>query len=117
MDEPGAPGLLIHLATADPVTVADALRYARNFLAECEGRPVEVLTNAAGLDLVMRDSADRVAVTDLAGTGTTTFLACANTMAGRAISSAELHPAARIVPAAVAHLARRQWAGWAYLRP
>ncbi len=38
-------------------------------------------------------------------------------MAARDVGAADLNPVVEIVAAAVAHLAQRQWDGWAYLRP
>lgn len=43
------------------------------------------------------------------------FLACANTLTGRAITPGMLLPGVALVPAAVWHLVSRQHEGWSYL--
>ncbi|MGB5148653.1 MAG: DsrE family protein [Mycobacterium sp.] len=118
IDTDDAPGLVIHVSSGAEVDWTTALRYAVNFTAAIEGtRQVDVVLTGAALDLVLAESTLRAHITDLNAAGSVAFSACANTMAARGIGPADLHPAARIVPAAVLHLAQRQWAGWAYLRP
>jgi uncharacterized protein len=112
------PGLLIHLSSNKPEDLRTALRYAANFLtASEEARQVDVVVNGAALDLVRADGDLRDQVSELHDTGSVLFSACANTMTARRVTASDLHPAARVVTAAVLHLAQRQWAGWAYLRP
>jgi intracellular sulfur oxidation DsrE/DsrF family protein len=110
-------GLVIHASSGgtDPDT---ALRYATNFATACGGsRPVDEVVNGPALNLVLRQSDWCEQVTGLQEQGNVTFSACANTMAAQGIEAADLHPAAQIVTAAVLHIAERQWAGWAYVRP
>lgn len=112
------PGLVIHVSSGADEDLRTALRYATNFAkASDENRRVDVVVNGAALDLVLADGDLREQVSDLHASGSVEFSACANTMAARGIGPTHLHPAAHIVTAAVPHLARRQWAGWAYLRP
>lgn len=111
-------GLLIHVSSGTKNDLDTALRYTVNFAAAADDvRPVDVVVNGAALDLVLAGSDFHHQVTELADGGIIGFSACANTMTARGVHAADLHPAARIVPAAVVHLAQRQWAGWAYLRP
>lgn len=117
-------GLLIHVSSGTKNDLDTALRYAVNFAAAAAAaaddddvRPVDVVVNGAALDLVLAGSDFHHQVTELADGGIIGFSACANTMTARGVHAADLHPAARIVTAAVVHLAQRQWAGWAYLRP
>lgn len=113
----GQPGLVIHVSSGATDDLRAGLRYAANFTAIEDARPVDIVVNGAALDLVLTGSDLHADVTDLADGGLVTFSACANTIRARGMDATDLHPAARIVPAAVAHIAQRQWAGWAYLRP
>ena len=112
------PGLVIHLTSGAQDDWRIALRYAANFTTAADGaRLVDVVVNGPALSLVLADSILRGQVSELHTLGSVEFSACANTMAARGVEPTELHPAARRVEAAVLHLAQRQWAGWAYLRP
>ena len=117
MNPHGQPGLVIHVSSGEQDDLSAALRYAANFTALDDTRPVDVVVNGAALNLVLAGSDLHTRVNDLAGGGSVEFSVCANTMKARGVQSTDLNPVARIVPAAVVHLAQRQWAGWAYLRP
>lgn len=118
IDTDDQPGLVIHVSSGADEDLRTALRYAGNFAnVSEENRRVDVVVNGAALDLVLLDGALREQVSDVHAGGSVEFSACANTMTARGITPADLHPAAHVVPAAVVHLAQRQWAGWAYLRP
>lgn len=45
------------------------------------------------------------------------LLACNNSMVAAGISSSDLLSGVTVVPSGIAHLVRRQHAGWAYVRP
>ncbi len=110
-------GLVIHVSSGG-TDLDTTLRYASNFATACGGsRPVDVVVNGPALNLVLAQSDWREQVTGLQAQGNVRFSACANTMAAQGVEAADLHPAAQIVSAAVLHVAERQWAGWAYVRP
>ena len=44
------------------------------------------------------------------------ILTCGNSMRSAGMEDKDLAPGVGAVPAAIAHLARRQWDGWAYAR-
>jgi len=44
------------------------------------------------------------------------WVACANSLRAVGIAAEDLTAGVGTVPAAVTHLAQRQWAGWAYVR-
>lgn len=88
MDTDDPPGLVIHVSSGVEEDLRTALRYAVNFTAACaEPRRVDVVVNGPALDLVLAESVLRGQVSALHDTGS------------------------------VLHLAQRQCAGWAYLRP
>lgn len=43
-------------------------------------------------------------------------LACGNSLRSAGVPAEDLLPGVEVVPAAIAHLAERQWSGWAYIR-
>jgi hypothetical protein len=45
------------------------------------------------------------------------IIACGNTMKGQKLAPGDRHPAARIVPAGVVEIIKRQKEGYAYIRP
>ncbi|OKH65460.1 hypothetical protein EB73_21710 [Mycobacterium sp. SWH-M3] len=117
MSTQAVPGLVIHLSSGGVDDQRAALRYAANFVSAGTGRPVEIVVNAAALDVVLATSPLSAEVTAAQSGSAVGFRACANTMAARDVGAADLNPVVEIVAAAVAHLAQRQWDGWAYLRP
>ncbi|OAN31056.1 MULTISPECIES: hypothetical protein [Mycobacteriaceae] len=78
---------------------------------------MDVVVNGPARDLVGVDSDFRDQVSELYDTGSLSLAACADTIAARRVGPADLHTAARVVPAAVLRLAQRQWAGRANLCP
>lgn len=106
------------MSSGDEEDLGTALRYAANFSTAAGGsRPVDVVVNGPALNLVLANSGWRKEIGELQAGGAVTFGACANTMTARGVAATDLLPAVVVVSAAVLHLAQRQWAGWAYLRP
>ena len=113
-----APGLVIHVSSGDVDLWRTALRYAHNFVTASRGeRRVDIVVNGAALDLVLAGSPVVASLDDVLDCGAVELSACANTMAARGIGVVDLHSGTTVVAAAVLHVAQRQWAGWAYLRP
>lgn len=126
-------GLVVHLPAADRIEAV--LRNVVNLAAELTAEPagtedgaagtptpvtgdalIEVVAHGPGLDAVLRGSAHEGRVRELLDAGVE-FDACANTMSARGVEPGALIPGVIVVPSGVAHLARRQWQGYAYLRP
>jgi len=95
-----APSLVIHVHGAQPGTPI----------------PIELVVQGGAV-------AELSATTELATAVTTAnrdhgikVLTCANSLRAVGIAAEDLTAGVTIVPAAVTHLAQRQWAGWAYVR-
>jgi uncharacterized protein len=75
-----------------------------------------VVVQGAGVRLLTGDSPIKEAITNVRQLGVE-ILACANSLRSAGLEAADLAVGIGTVPAAVAHLAERQWQGWAYVRP
>lgn len=117
MNDDVAPGLVIHVSSGDVELWRTALRYAHNFVTASGERQVDIVVNGAAVDLALTGSPVLALLQDVLDCGAVELSACANTMAARGIGTGDLHSATTVVAAAVLHVAQRQWAGWAYLRP
>jgi intracellular sulfur oxidation DsrE/DsrF family protein len=110
----GAAGVVVHLAEGDPDRQHAVLVNVRN-LGQALGHsvPVELVAHGPGVSLLTGETG---LSEDLMAGGVAT-LACENTMRSRELESDDLVIGVATVDSGVAHLARRQLEGWAYLRP
>lgn len=111
-----AVGVVVHLAEAAPERHRAVLQNVRNLMRALGGVPVELVTHGPGVDLAVGASAERDALTGLMADGLAVRV-CRNTLDARGVDTADLTPGVDVVDSGVAHLARRQFDGWAYLRP
>lgn len=118
-DRPGdvRPGLVIHGFGPDSGTwLSGVLRSAGNSRrALGPERRLEVVVQGFGVRLLRAGLGDQSAL-DGALLEDIHVLACRNSMIHASVQADELHRGVETVDAAVAHLARRQWEGWAYVR-
>ncbi|MGX8259641.1 DsrE family protein [Streptomyces cellulosae] len=75
---------------------------------------VEAVCYGDGIGLVLADSPHAESVAALQEAGVR-FLACANTLKDRDLTTDTLGEGVDVVPAAAWHLVRRQHEGWSYL--
>ncbi|WP_229117726.1 DsrE family protein [Enemella evansiae] len=115
--EQAAPGLLIHSAgplEKDALTgILRSAANARAALGQASG--IEVVVQGPGVTLLATNSPATEAIAN-AGQLHVDILACGNSMRSAGMEDKDLAPGVGTVPAAIAHLARRQWDGWAYAR-
>ena len=114
---PGPRGLLAHGAgpLADGA-LAGVLRSSQNAVdALGPGVPVEAVIQGPGVALLAEDSEQRAAVLAALAHGVR-VLACGTSLRSADVPAERLLPGVGVVPAAIGHLARRQWDGWAYVR-
>lgn len=112
-----ARGLLVHSAgPADSAGISAALRSAANAVAALgPGVPVEVVVQGPGVGLLVAGSPLEEPVSE-ALAGGIRILACGNSLRSVGLTPGQLSNGVGSVPAAIAHLANRQWEGWAYVR-
>ncbi|NVM96750.1 hypothetical protein G6034_17940 [Arthrobacter sp. AETb3-4] len=93
-----------------------ALRSAANAVAAlAAGVPVEVVVQGPGVSLLAAGSTLEESVSEVLAQGIR-ILACGNSLRSVGLEPGELSAGVGSVPAAIAHLATRQWEGWAYVR-
>lgn len=117
LDAGAARGLLVHSAgPADSAGISAALRSAANAVAAlAAGVPVEVVVQGPGVSLLAAGSTQEKLVSEALAQGIR-ILACGNSLRSVGLEPGELSAGVGSVPAAIAHLATRQWEGWAYVR-
>ncbi len=77
---------------------------------------IEVVAFGPGINMLKFDSEVGVRLQEAADSGVV-LAACGNTMKGQNLTPADMHPAAKVVPAGIVELVRKQQQGWAYIRP
>lgn len=77
---------------------------------------IEVVAYGPGLDMVLLETEVAEKIDEAASRGVR-IVACENTMTGRKLTRADMHPSVGYVKAGVVELMKRQREGWAYIRP
>ncbi|MDI3240869.1 DsrE family protein [Arthrobacter sp. AL08] len=113
----GRRGLVAHAAGPLPDgALAGVLRSSQNAVAALGPEvPVEAVIQGPGVAQLAEGSAFGEAIST-AVAGGVRVLACGNSLRSAGVPAERLLPGVDIVPAAIAHLAERQWDGWAYIR-
>ncbi len=108
---------------SDSINASNALRNARNHLAQSPKAKIVFVTHGMGIDFLMDGAADKdgnpydIAVQELAARRVE-FRVCNNTLMGRNIDRSKLLSEASIVPSGVAEVARLQvQENFAYIKP
>lgn len=112
-----ARGLLIHsVGPLEQEALAGILRSAANARAALKsGAAIEVVVQGSGVRLLTAESPVSEVISH-ARQLEVEVLACGNSMRSVGLEAENFAPGVGTVPAAVAHLAERQWQGWAYVR-
>lgn len=107
--------LLLHVSGTDAAHIQTGLRNARNARAQLPALTVEVVVQGPCVAFLAAGSMldpDLTALND----EHLRVVACNNSMQSAGLEASSLHARVGVVPAAVAHLATRQFTGWAYVR-
>lgn len=91
-----------------PMTLANV----KNFLHEEEQAQLTVVANGPAVKYYSQENK-----LDLHLMEKVDFVACSNAMRGQNITSDQLNPKVRIVNAGVVEIAKKQFEGYAYIRP
>ncbi|MGW6172569.1 DsrE family protein [Arthrobacter sp. NPDC055138] len=110
-------GLLIHSAGPhEQDALPGILRSAANARAALGPETeIEVLVQGPGVVMLATGTPASEAI-DNARKLDVRILACGNSMRSAGLEDGDLALGVEAVPAAIAHLAQRQWTGWAYAR-
>lgn len=107
--------LLVHVGDGDPDTIRSGLRTARNARAVLPLLLVEIVVHGPVVAVLAAGSAVGPDLDELQD-DSVQVLACLNSLRSAGLAADQLHARVTTVPAAVAHLAMRQFDGWAYVR-
>ncbi len=111
--------LLLHLAGPGESPFPDlatALKVAVNALTELPEAEVEIVVQGPAVTQLVAPAKDSARIAELTGTRKVAISACANSLRSAGVDASRLAGGVHIVPAAIAHLARRQSDGAAYVR-
>ena len=116
--------VVLHISTADPERLGDALDDAEQLLSGYKDRPgvmqLEVVTNTEGLTLLRADASPYVErIRSLAQKyDNISFLACSRTIEKLRLKGIDVHlvPEAMVIPGALEEIVDRLQEGWAYIR-
>jgi uncharacterized protein len=110
--------VVIQVSDNDPAKWNLALNNARNIQEELgKGNvQIEIVAYGPGINMLKFDSEVGNRLMDAADNGVL-IAACGNTMKAQKLKPDDLHPAAKIVPAGVVEIIKREREGYAYIRP
>jgi intracellular sulfur oxidation DsrE/DsrF family protein len=114
----GKQDVVIQVSDGDPKTWNQALNVIGNIQAEYgkDKVDIEVVVFGNGVGLLQFDSPLANRIDDTLARGAKVLM-CENTMAGRKLTKADMHPKIGYVKAGVVEIIERQKQGWAVVRP
>jgi hypothetical protein len=114
----GKQGVVIQVSDGDPKTWNQALNVIGNIQAEYgkDKVDIEVVVFGNGVGLLQFDSPLANRIDDTLARGATVLM-CENTMTGRKLTKADMHPKISYVKAGVVEIIEKQKQGWAVVRP
>lgn len=108
-------GILLHVSGADAAHIEAGIRTALNARAQLPGVSMELVVQGPCVTFLKAGSVLEAELAALGG-GRVPVLACGNSMRSAGLEADELQGCVSVVPAAVAHVATKQFSGWAYVR-
>ncbi len=113
-----ASKVVIQVSDNDPAKWNLALNNAKNIQEELgkSNVKIEIVAYGPGINMLRFDSQVGNRLTEATSDGVL-IAACANTMKAQKLTPDDMHPAAKIVPAGVVEIIKREREGYAYIRP
>ncbi|SDJ98202.1 hypothetical protein SAMN05216282_10230 [Cryobacterium psychrotolerans] len=108
-------GMLLHVSGADAAGIQAGIRAARNARASLPAVQIELVVQGPCVAFLRAGSVLEPELSALAEQAVR-VLACGNSLRSAELEADQLYRDVSIVPAAVGHLAARQFDGWAYVR-
>lgn len=108
-------GLLLHVSGADAAQIQAGIRVALNARAQLPDVTVELVVQGPCVSFLVAGSGLEPELAALGG-GIVQVVACNNSLRSAGLEADQLQGGVSVVPASVAHLATRQFTGWAYVR-
>ncbi|HYP68524.1 MAG TPA: DsrE family protein [Thiobacillaceae bacterium] len=110
--------VVIQVSDNDPAKWNLALNNAKNIQEELgkANVKIEIVAYGPGINMLKFDSQVGNRLAEATNNGVF-IAACANTMKAQKLAPEDMHPAAKIVPAGVVEIIKREREGYAYIRP
>lgn len=110
--------VVIQVSDNDPAKWNLALNNAKNIQEELgkANVKIEIVAYGPGINMLKFDSQVGNRLAEATNSGVF-IAACANTMKAQKLAPEDMHPAAKIVPAGVVEIIKREREGYAYIRP
>lgn len=108
-------GLILHVQGPTLDSLAGSIRIAANARTELPDIPIEIVLQGALVAAATVNVMPQALLATAQGVRVE-IKVCANSLRSQDIDVSDLAEGIGVVPAAVSHLAERQWQGWAYVR-
>ena len=107
--------VVFQLSNNDTIVHKGFVKQLDNLLVAMHNIDIEVVVHGPGATFLTNDSKFKAEIARLSDSGIK-FLICRNTLKEKKINETELLPQASIIPAALAHIIKRQAEGWSYIK-
>lgn len=107
--------VVFQLSSNDNAVYKSLISQLKNLLAAMDNVKVEVVINSLGIEFIDKDSVFESQILELMMVGVT-FVICNNTLNSNNKTMEDIISGVQVVPAVVAHLVKRQYEGWAYIK-
>ena len=108
--------VIFHLDESDEYRFNLILNNLTNLLAEIKELEIELVANAQGIKLLLKDNIHQERLVQLQDRGVM-LVACNKTLQSLQLKPEDLLEGVKVVPSGVGELVRKQSEGWIYIRP
>ncbi len=88
----------------------------KNLLSSLPGTQVEIVVQSRGINFVFKNTHWEFDLEKLVKHKTVKILVCRNTLEAIHLRKEDILPFIEIIPSAIAHIVKRQYEGWSYLK-
>lgn len=107
--------VVFQLSNDDTLVHKGFVKQLNNLTAELDNIEIEVVVHGPGAAFLKTGSKFASEIERFTASGIA-FLICRNTLNERKIKESELVPQARVIPAALVHIIKRQEENWSYIK-
>ncbi len=107
--------VVFQLSNNDTLVHKALVKQLNNLLNSMNHVKIEVVTHGPGIEFLMNTTRLTNNIEELHKKDVV-FLVCNNTLIDKKLTSAVLLPIAKVVPAGIAHIIKRQAEGWSYIK-
>lgn len=107
--------VVFQLATDNAKEHKALVKQLHNLREAIEGIEIEVVAHGMGVSFLQKGVPHEADIATLRAAGVK-FLVCRNTLTFKKIPESSLLPQAEVIAAGLAHIIKRQYEGWAYIK-